>query len=361
MVPEKMERVTLDLGERSYHVLIGSGLLGRVGEFLKGEKAFLLTDPVVDELYYEQVGRSIEGSGIALAKFIVPEGERSKNLSQVTKIYDSLLSMGAERSTTLLTLGGGVIGDLGGFSAATFLRGIPYIQIPTTLLAQVDSSVGGKTGVNHPKGKNLVGAFYQPEVVLIDTDTLKTLPEDEFLSGLAEVIKYGVISETFLFDYLEENREDILERKQDVLTEIIKTSVKIKADVVSKDERESGIRSILNFGHTMGHAIERLSGYGAIKHGEAVARGMAVSIEISRKLGLLSMDESERITKLLKNYGFDLTLPPFSKDEYKEAINYDKKVTASHINYILTQGIGHVTIKKMTISDILNILWGGGY
>jgi 3-dehydroquinate synthase len=353
-----MEEIKVNLGERSYPIYIGFGILDDVGGLLKEAAAdvCVLTNPVVGPLYFERLEAGIKGAGIGVTKIVVPDGEGSKDFDTLLTVYDSLVETGAARSTPLLTLGGGVIGDLGGFAAGSFMRGIPYVQVPTTLLSQVDSSVGGKTAVNHPSGKNLIGLFYQPKFVVIDIDTLKTLPEEEFLSGLAEVIKYGIISDRELFDFLESEREKILGMDGEALKYIIKASLKIKADIVSKDEREAGLRAVLNFGHTFGHAVENLTGYGAVKHGAAVAKGMGVSIAISGRMGLLSESERDRMTALLHDYGFDLSLPGFSQDEYRSVINYDKKVSGEAINFVLTGGIGCVSLKKIGVSDIVDII-----
>lgn len=351
-----MKRIDVNLRERSYPIYIGFGILDSIGELLKEREVCILTNPLVDSLYYGKLEGGIGSSGGKAHKIVVPEGESSKDMETLNKVYDSLVWAGANRLTPLLTLGGGVIGDLGGFAAGTFMRGIPLINIPTTLLSQVDSSVGGKTAVNHPMGKNLIGLFYQPEFVLIDVDTLKTLPEEEYLSGLAEVIKYGIISDRELFEYLESERDGVLKREGESLSCIIESSLKIKADVVSKDEREVGLRAILNFGHTFGHAVENLTGYGTVKHGMAVAKGMAVSIEISRKMGLITEGDSERMVNLLINYGFDLSLPKFSRGEYEGAINHDKKSAGKSINFVLTEGIGCVSLKKERTVDILDII-----
>lgn len=354
-----MKRIDVDLKERSYPIYIGFGILDDIGGLLKGRgggDVCVLTNPVVESLYYGRIEKGLEGSNIVAHKIVVPDGEGSKDMGTLSGVYDSLIEAGANRLTPLLTLGGGVIGDLGGFAAGTFMRGMPLINIPTTLLSQVDSSVGGKTAVNHPMGKNMIGLFYQPEFVLIDIDTLKTLPEEEYLSGLAEVIKYGIISDRELFEYLESERDRVLARDGEALKRIIESSLRIKADVVSKDEREGGLRAILNFGHTFGHAVERLTGYGTVKHGMAIVKGMAVSIEISRRMGLVENGDCERMVKLLEDYGFDLSLPRFSRGEYEDAINHDKKSADKSINFVLTEGIGCVSLKKEVTSDIVDII-----
>ncbi len=351
-----MEKITVDLGERSYPVYIGFDILREAGNFIDTNLVCIITNPVVANLYSEPLISGIEKAGGKTCEILIPEGEKSKDISHVMDVYDCLIGAGAQRSTPLIALGGGVVGDIGGFVAATYMRGIPYIQVPTTLLSQVDSSVGGKTGVNHPRGKNLIGVFYQPKFVLIDISTLSSLPNEEFRSGISEVIKYGVISRNNLFGYLEENREKIIAKDKDSLQHIVTESIKIKADIVSRDERESGLRSILNFGHTLGHAIESLSGYGSLRHGEAVAKGMSAATLISEKIGMITEDEGKRIRELLESYGFDLTLPPFSGRQYIDAINNDKKAQGSQINFVLTEGIGYVSLKKMTATDIVEII-----
>jgi 3-dehydroquinate synthase len=351
-----MEKITVDLGSRSYPVWIGSGILEEIGRYLSGEEVCVVTDPTVEARFGGAVLGSIERAGKKGRLIVVPEGERSKDFSRLMEVYDALVSFGADRSTELVALGGGVIGDLGGFSAATFMRGIPLVQVPTTLLSQVDSSVGGKTAVNHPRGKNLIGVFYQPRLVFIDIDTLSSLPQGEFLSGLAEVIKYGIVLGEDLFYLLEQKRDLILKRDRPSLTAIVSRSVEIKADVVAKDEREAGLRSVLNFGHTLGHAIENLVGYGAIRHGEAVAKGMAMSTLISERMGLISEGDKKRIMGLLAAYGYDLVLPAFSRQEYAAAIAADKKAVGDEINFVLTGGIGRFILKKISVLDILDFI-----
>ena len=315
-----METVTVELGERTYPIVIGSNILATVGGALPPGDVYILTNPAVDQLYGDTIRDSVAREGATAHTIIVPDGETSKDLGRLGRVYDELIDAGAHRTTPLIALGGGVIGDLGGFCAATFMRGIPFVQVPTTLLSQVDSSVGGKTAVNHPRGKNLIGVFYQPRLVFIDIDTLKTLPREEFLSGLAEVLKYGIVLDSALFELLEKRREEILGRDRDALISIVKRSVQIKADIVRQDEREAGLRSVLNFGHTVGHAVERLVGYGKIRHGEAVAKGMAFSANLSLTMGLVSPDDRDRIIDLLTSYGFDLSLPVFTAADYRQAL-----------------------------------------
>ncbi len=351
-----METVTVDLGDRSYPILIGSGILSAVGERLPKGDVYILTNPVVDRLYGDTVRESIQRNGGTPHSIVVPEGETSKDFRHLIKVYDALADNGAQRKTPLVALGGGVVGDLGGFSAATFMRGIPFVQVPTTLLSQVDSSVGGKTAVNHPRGKNLIGAFYQPDFVSIDITTLDTLPHEEFLSGLAEVLKYGIVLDGELFELLDRRSGRILDKHPEDLIEIVKRSVQIKADIVRQDEREAGLRSVLNFGHTLGHAVERLVGYGSIRHGEAVAKGMAFAAGLSAKMGLVSREERDRIVGLLGAYGFDLSIPPFGPDEYRRALVVDKKSDGTTINFVLIEGIGRFILKKISVLDILDFI-----
>jgi 3-dehydroquinate synthase len=351
-----MEKVTVELGDRSYPILIGSGTLPEIGRYLPAGDVYILTNPPVDQLYGGIVRGAVERTGATVHSIIVPDGEASKDFACLGRVYDELLDGGAQRKTPLIALGGGVIGDLGGFSAATFMRGMPFVQVPTTLLSQVDSSVGGKTAVNHPRGKNLVGVFYQPQLVFIDTDTLATLPREEFLSGMAEVLKYGIVLDRALFELLENRREQILGQAREELVTIIKRSVQIKADIVSQDEREAGLRSVLNFGHTIGHAVERLLGYGNIRHGEAVAKGMAFSANLSRKMGLIPSEDRDRIVALLSAYGFDLSIPVFGAADYRRAITVDKKSDGSAINFVLTGGIGRFILKKISVLDILDFI-----
>ncbi|MBN1880607.1 MAG: 3-dehydroquinate synthase [Deltaproteobacteria bacterium] len=351
-----MERITVALGDRSYPVYVGSGIIGKIGSLVEERRASILTDEHVATLFGERVQKAIDTSGTQTHMIVVPPGEQSKQFSTLEHVYDELLSFRSDRKTPLVALGGGVIGDLGGFAAGTFLRGIPYIQVPTTLLAQVDSSVGGKTAVNHPLGKNLIGVFYQPRFVLADVETLSSLPEEEYLSGLAEVIKHAVIADEELFSYLETHHNRVMSRDRDALMKMVTTSVRIKSHVVSQDEREADLRRILNFGHTFGHAIERLSGFGTIRHGHAVATGMAAAVRISEKLGEIDSNDVARIITLLEAYRFQTELPGYSNNDFVNAINYDKKAQEAHINFVLTAGIGYVTVKKMRATDIVDII-----
>ena len=351
-----MEIIPVALGERSYNVYIDDGLISRIGEYIKDKEVFIVTNPVVGPLFLPPLAADLYERGTKTHEMVISDGEGAKTLEEVERIYDFLVQRGAQRMTPLIALGGGVVGDVAGFAAATFMRGMPFIQVPTTLLSQVDSSVGGKTGVNHPNGKNLIGAFYQPSSVYIDIDTLKTLPDREFRSGIAEVIKYGIIADKELFCFLEKNRDLIFDREKKAMRHIIGVSVRIKADIVSRDERETGLRSVLNFGHTVGHAIEKLSGYGTFQHGEAIAKGMKAAVGISVAMGMIKSDEANRIERLLLDYGFDLMLPPFSREEYLDIIARDKKRTGDFTSFVLTEGIGCVSLKSMKASDILDFI-----
>ena len=347
-----MNKITVSLGERSYDILIGVKLeeLGqRMAELRIGKKTAVVTNPTVNKLYGQRVLQSLAASNFTAMPVEIPDGEQYKTLDWANAVFTALLINTFDRRSPLVALGGGVIGDLTGFAAACYMRGVPFIQVPTTLLAMVDSSVGGKTGVNHPMGKNMIGAFYQPRLVLMDLDALKTLPREEFLSGMAEVIKYGVIWDHALFDYLEKNREKILSLEPASLAHIIHLSCRIKAEVVSKDEREGGLRAILNFGHTVGHAIETIEKY-TRRHGEAVAIGMVYATRLALRMGLCDAKLLERIEKLIKAYGLPTSLSALSRrpsvTELMDAIQVDKKVEDGKVRFILPKRIGEVVITK---------------
>ncbi|MEK9630230.1 MAG: 3-dehydroquinate synthase [Nitrospinota bacterium] len=356
-----MQRLNIDLAERSYDILLGPELLPKAGEclsqVLQPSRIILITHPSLLSLYGEKILQGFKEQGWSTDVIEVPEGETSKTLQQAEKIYDRLLDSKCDRKSVLVALGGGVIGDLVGFIAATYQRGIPFVQVPTTLLSQVDSSVGGKTAVNHPKGKNMIGAFYQPRLVLADLDTLKTLPENEFRAGLAEVIKYGVIYDANLFDYLENNTQKILQLDRECLAHIIKTSCAIKAKVVEKDERESHYRMILNFGHTLGHAIEALTHYSRYIHGEAVAIGMVYAAKLSNQLGKCSEEVPQRINALVKKFGLPFDLPDLDSGAIIESLYHDKKTMNNKIKFILVKEIGEIEIvNDMPEAEIIKLL-----
>ncbi len=337
--------------DESYPIYIKRGILDEAGRILKGvapsERCAVVTNPTVGSLYCERFVKALEKEGFTVLVVEVPDGEEYKNLDTVATIYDRLLSERLERDSLIVALGGGVVGDIAGFVAATFLRGVAYVQVPTTLLAQVDSSVGGKTGVNHPKGKNLIGAFYQPRAVLIDPDVLKTLDERELRAGLAEVVKYGVIWDEAFFGFLEENREGLLALDEPII-EAIKRSCAIKAEVVSRDEKEAGLRSILNFGHTFGHAIEALTGYSRYRHGEAVSIGMVMAAGLSCYMGLTDATTQKRIEALLSSLGLPVTMPEgLNVESIIDTIRLDKKVKRGKIRFVLTERIGRVVLREV--------------
>ncbi len=353
-----MERLTVPLADRSYEIIIGAGCLADAGTLcreagLRGRVA-VVTNPTVAKLYYEPVLRSLSSAGYDVLRIELPDGEEYKTLESITTIYTELIQNSFDRGCFLLALGGGVIGDMTGFAAATFLRGVPFVQIPTTLLAQVDSSVGGKTGVNHPLGKNLIGAFYQPRLVISDVDTLITLERRDFISGLAEVIKYGVVLDADFFSYLRLQSENILLRKREVLVTLIRRCCRLKADVVSQDEQESGVRAVLNYGHTLGHAVETLAGYDRYRHGEAVAIGMVQAAAISESYGHADHGTTEQIIQLIRSLGLPVELPPFTSEEYVSLLLRDKKVREKGLTFVCNKGVGGYIFAQ--VSDVSSLL-----
>jgi 3-dehydroquinate synthase len=329
--------------DRSYPIHIGKSLLGQVDlllPHLPQKRVAIVTNTTVAPLYLDQLRASLEKQGVASIAIILPDGENHKNWQTLNLIFDALLTQRCERKTTLMALGGGVIGDLTGFAAATYLRGVPFVQIPTTLLAQVDSSVGGKTGINHPLGKNMIGAFYQPRVVLADSDTLNTLPDRELRAGVAEVIKYGLIRDAHFFNWLEQNITQLIARDASILSKAIYRSCEIKAEIVAADERESGVRSLLNLGHTFGHAIENAMGYGVWLHGEAVAAGTIMAAELSKQLKFIGEHDFERICRIFQMAGLPITAPMLSPDDYLRLMKLDKKVEGGKMRFILLKRIG---------------------
>ena len=342
-----MDTLTVQLGDRSYPIHIGAGVLnegldGLLGDF-KGRQVAVVTNPTIAGLYLDTVMSGLADYEVDV--FEMPDGEAHKNLDTYAEVMDFLMAKRHNRSTTLIALGGGVVGDLTGFVAATFQRGVDFIQIPTTLLAQVDSSVGGKTAVNHPGGKNMIGAFNQPRAVVIDTDVLKSLPPREYAAGLAEVVKYGVIADAELFAWLEGNVDAILAKDDTAMAHIIKRSCEIKADVVAQDEHEGGIRAILNFGHTFGHAIENLAGYGKWLHGEAVAVGMVMAAQFSEREHRLQQGVAARIENLVSAFNLPIQLDePVDPDAMIEAMGMDKKTLDGQIRFILADAMGQVDV-----------------
>lgn len=353
-----MKSIRVGLDERSYDIHIGCGLLSNLGPLcralpLKGSAA-VITNTTIAPLYLYQVKDTLESAGYSVTVIELPDGEEFKNSATLDSIYDELISAGLNRDAFIVALGGGVVGDMAGFAAATFLRGIPFVQVPTSLLAQVDSSVGGKTGINHRLGKNLIGAFYQPRLVLIDLDTLDTLPQREYLCGLAETLKYGVALDREFFDYLAKAVEALKMRDKEALLQIVARSCAIKASVVERDEREGGLRAVLNYGHTLGHAVETLAGYGVIKHGEAVAIGMAQIAKLSCLRGYSTREERNLIIELISDFGFSIHLPDFPASEYQKIIEHDKKKRDDGVNFIFNRGIGDFVVEKIT--DIGSLL-----
>ena len=349
--------LNVDLDERSYDIVIGNDLLSDVGKHLKdllpGRQVGIVTNVSVAPLYLEKVKSSLIKAGFEVVTVILSDGESHKNWVGLQKILDRLIESRFERSSTLLALGGGVIGDITGFAASTLLRGVNFVQVPTTLLAQVDASVGGKTAINHTQGKNLIGTFYQPRRVVIDLETLKTLPKREIQAGMAEAIKYGVINDAELFEFMEEELDDILALKDKALAKMIYGCCKAKAKMVEKDEKEKGVRALLNLGHTFGHGIEVLTHYKSLLHGEAVAVGMVMAAELSRLMSMCDDSDVERIDKLLKRVGLPTVAPRFSIDHYMEAMTRDKKVEGGQNRFILIKKIGEAVTERNIPTDLL--------
>lgn len=341
---------------RSYTIHIGQGLLSRVDlllPHLPGKKAAIVTNTTIAPLYLEKLRTALAAHQVETFAIVLPDGEQYKNWETLNLIFDALLEHRCERKTPLIALGGGVIGDLTGFAAATYLRGVPFIQIPTTLLSQVDSSVGGKTGINHPLGKNMIGAFYQPRLVLTDTTTLATLPDRELRAGMAEVIKYGLIYDAVFFDWLERHIEQLLVRDSAAMNYAIRRSCEIKAEIVSLDERENGLRALLNLGHTFGHAIENAMGYGSWLHGEAVAAGTIMAADLSRRLQRITVQDVDRIRHLFEKTGLPVKGPRLSPDRYLESMQLDKKVKDGAIRFILLDRIGKASLDDAVPAPLL--------
>ena len=344
-----MKSLTVDLADRSYQIAVGPGLLNRadiLAGVLERPSVVVVTNEVVGPLYLSPLCQSLTSVGVQVHSVVLPDGEKYKEWTTLNQIFEALLRNRCERSTTLLALGGGVIGDMAGFAAACYQRGMPFVQLPTTLLSQVDSAVGGKTAINHPLGKNMIGAFYQPKLVISDTSTLETLPERQLRSGLAEVIKYGLIRDADFFCWLEDHMDLLLKRDQDALSHAILESCRHKAAVVAADERESGERALLNLGHTFGHAIETGMGYGVWLHGEAVAVGTMMAAESSHSQGLIDRSTVKRTENLFRRAGLPVTGPTMASGRYLELMAHDKKVVAGKMKLILLRDIG-----KAFISD----------
>jgi 3-dehydroquinate synthase len=350
-----MQTLHVDLAERSYPIYIGAGVLGCkeiLTRHISGTQVVIVSNQTVAPLYLQALQASLEGYTVATV--VLPDGEVYKNWETLQLIFDGLLVARFDRKATLIALGGGVIGDMAGFAAACYQRGINFIQMPTTLLSQVDSSVGGKTGINHPLGKNMIGAFYQPKAVLIDTDSLATLPRRELCAGLAEVIKYGLICDALFLDWLEVNLDKLLSLDYAAITEAIERSCSAKARVVALDERESGLREILNLGHTFGHAIETHMGYGVWLHGEAVAAGTVMALEMSMRLGLINASDRDRGIRLLRRAELPVVPPAEMKPEhFMEHMAVDKKVQAGCIRFVLIRELGNAVVVGNYPEEIL--------
>ncbi|HKW37280.1 MAG TPA: 3-dehydroquinate synthase [Burkholderiales bacterium] len=343
-----MQTLRIALGERSYPIHIGTGLLERadlIVPLLARKTVAVVTNTTVGPLFLERFAGALVRERVEVVRITVPDGEDHKDWQTLNAVFDALLEKRCGRDTTLVALGGGVIGDLAGFAAATYQRGVSYVQVPTTLLSQVDSSVGGKTAINHPLGKNMIGAFHQPRVVIADMDTLRSLPDRELRSGLAEVIKHALIRDAAFFAWLEANLERLLARDAEALAHAVVRSVEIKTDIVARDERESGLRKVLNFGHTFGHAIEAGLGYGAWLHGEAVAAGMAMAADLSRQLGYLSEADTGRIRSLLQRAGLPIASRGIAPKRMQQLMSVDKKVKEGRIHFVLLEHLGAATLR----------------
>ena len=334
-------KITVELGERSYPIVIGTDLLGgsyNLTAHLAGASCLIVTNDTVAPLYLEKLVADLDGAKVESIE--LPDGEAYKTVETLSMVLDKLVAVRASRDTTVIALGGGVVGDIAGFAAACYMRGVGFVQVPTTLLAQVDSSVGGKTGVNHPLGKNLIGAFHQPRIVLIDTDTLVTLPDRELHAGLAEVIKYGAIADADFLAWLEQNMPALRARDAAALAYAVRRSCELKAEVVAEDEREAGRRAILNFGHTFGHAIERCQGYGDWLHGEAVAAGMVMAAELSG----IAANDIERLRRLIDGAGLPVRPPSIGARAMREAMGMDKKVLDDQLRFVLLSALGNAVV-----------------
>ena len=347
--------VHVELGERSYSIRIGSGLLASI-DVVPAGACVIVSNETVAPLYAGLLATALESRGKKVDTIVLPDGESFKDWATLQRIFDALLAVHADRTTTIFALGGGVIGDLAGFAAACFMRGIAYVQVPTTLLAQVDSSVGGKTAINHPLGKNLIGAFYQPLAVIADIDTLETLPSRELVAGLAEVIKYGAVADAPFLDWIEANLAALLARDKAALAHAVKRSCELKAAVVAADERESGVRATLNFGHTFAHAIETGTGYGSWLHGEAVGCGMAMAADLSVRLGQIEAALAERLTGIVAAAGLPVQAPALGVERYLELMSLDKKAVGGDLRFVLLEGPGRAALRAAPSASVIQTL-----
>ena len=344
-----MTIVRVELDQRAYDIRIGAGLLARPESFVQvaapKAHALIVSNTSVAPLYMQRLQQALAPHFAQVLHCVLPDGEEHKDWRTLTQVFDTLLEHRCDRKTTLFALGGGVIGDMAGFAAASYMRGVPFVQVPTTLLAQVDSSVGGKTAINHPLGKNMIGAFYQPRMVVADIDTLRTLPAAEVSAGLAEIIKHGAIADATFFDWLETHMERLRALDAEAVAHAVRRSCEIKAAVVAQDETETGLRAILNFGHTFGHAIEAGMGYGQWLHGEAVGAGMVIAADVSVRLGLLDAAAATRLRELTRRAGLPVQAPPLPLARYIELMQVDKKNEAGSVRFVLLQGLGHALLR----------------
>jgi 3-dehydroquinate synthase len=354
-----MEEIRVSLGDRSYPIVVGAGWLDRVGDRIRdalGARATcaaVVSDSRVGPLYVAPVIASLGAAGFSACEIQIPEGEQHKNLAWLALLYDRLIEAGIDRSSPIVAVGGGVVGDLAGFAAATILRGVPFVQVPTTLLAQVDAAIGGKTGINHAAGKNLIGAFHQPRLVAIDVETLRTLPRREYLAGLAEVVKYGAILDAALFQRLESDCESVLRQDAGLVRAVVERCCRLKAAVVEADETEVDYRAILNFGHTIGHAIETLTEYRRLLHGEAVAIGMVCAARLSFAVAGFPRDGVDRLERLLERLGLPTRIPPdLGRDQLALAIEADKKAAGGKIKFVCLEAIGTTKFHALSAAEI---------
>jgi 3-dehydroquinate synthase len=354
-----VDRFTIGLDARSYDIVIGPGLLGADDAFdgiPRSALAVIVTNSTVAPLYCEALKTRLSRRHPIVRTIVLPDGEAHKTWETLNLVFDGLLAAGADRRSVLYALGGGVIGDITGFAAACYMRGIGFVQVPTTLLAQVDSSVGGKTGINHPRGKNMIGAFHQPLRVVADLDTLLSLPEREFRAGLAEVIKYGPVADLDFLEWIEASIERLLQRDVEALRHAVRRSCEIKASVVERDERESGLRAILNFGHTFGHAIEAGLGYGEWLHGEAVGCGMAMAADLSAAVGLLPANDAQRVVRLIDRAGLPTYGPALGIEHYLELMRHDKKSEGGVMRYVLLDRLGHAVSRSVEDAQVAAVI-----
>ena len=352
-----MRELTVHTPSHSYPIIIGRHLLDQAADLLKPylkHSAVVITNDTVASLYLDKLNQQLDQLGIQHFSIVLPDGEAYKDWQSLNQIFDRLMEQRAERKTTLLALGGGVIGDMVGFAAACYQRGVPFVQIPTTLLSQVDSSVGGKTAINHPLGKNMIGAFYQPQIVLADLSSLSTLPPREFSAGMAEVIKYGLLGDADFIDWLEDNMPALMSQEETVLAQAVEHCCRMKAEIVASDEKEQGIRAWLNLGHTFGHAIEAEMGYGVWLHGEAVAAGIVLACRLSEQLGQISTADTERVIRLLQQANLPTEPPRFAFDRWLEHMQHDKKVSSGVMQFVTLERLGRAAITSVSQPELLH-------